>query len=169
MVVHNHHHLSELQLEGGGEQTRARTFRVSLSLLGTLLGGSLLLVSVVAEYIFDTKEQAELMAMLAAVLLAAPIIKHALQSLLTGHSHMDELVALAIVASFAIGEYRTAGAVAFFMLLAELIEARTALGARASIESLIRITPTKAVLVHRDGGETETEAALLKPGQVIRR
>ncbi|MFC1782110.1 heavy metal translocating P-type ATPase [Planctomycetota bacterium] len=168
MGIHSHHHLSEPHLEDGAERTRVRTFRVSLSLLGTLLGGSLLLVSIIAEYTFDTPDQARLIAMLAAVLLAAPIIKHALQSLLTGHSHMDELVALAIVASFAIGEYRTAGAVAFFMLLAELIEARTALGARASIESLIRITPTKAVLVKGGGVETETEAALLEPGQVVR-
>ena len=168
MGVHGYHHLSEGDLAGSAEQTRARTVRVSLSLLGTLLGGSLLIVSIIAEYVFDTGDQGDLMAMAAAVLLAAPIIWHAGQSLLTGHSHMDELVALAIVASFAIGEYRTSGAVAFFMLLAELIEARTALGARASIESLIRITPTKACLLAPDGSETETEAAHLQPGQVVR-
>ena len=162
LLDHDHHH------EDGVEQTRARTFQVSLSLLGTLFGGSLLVVSIIAESVFATPAQAELMALAAAILLAAPIILHAVQSLLTGHSHMDELVALAIAASFAIGQYRTAGAVAFFMLLAELIEARTALGARASIESLIRITPTRAFVVDKEGVETETEAALLRPGQVVR-
>ncbi|MCP4708102.1 MAG: cation-translocating P-type ATPase [Planctomycetes bacterium] len=168
MGMHSHHHLSDHDHHGGAEQTRAQTFQVSISLLGTLFGGSLLLVSIIAERVFATPAQADLMALVAAIMLAAPILIHAVQSLLTGHSHMDELVALAIAASFAIGDYRTAGAVAFFMLLAELIEARTALGARASIESLVRITPTRAFLVDKEGVETETEAALLQPGQVVR-
>ena len=43
--------------------------------------------------------------------------------------HMDELVALAILAAMAIGEYQTAGVVAFFLLISNLIETRTALGA----------------------------------------
>jgi Zn2+/Cd2+-exporting ATPase len=39
--------------------------------------------------------------------------------------------------------------VAFFMLLGEIIETRTAAGARASIESLIKLTPTKARRLER--------------------
>jgi len=61
---------------------------------------------------------------------------------LKGRMHMDELVALAIVAAIAGGNYKSAGVVAFFLLLANLIETRTALGAKASIESLIRLAPT---------------------------
>jgi Cd2+/Zn2+-exporting ATPase len=54
------------------------------------------------------------------------------------------------------------------MLLAELMETRTALGARASIESLIRLTPTTAHLVSAGGSETEIEVARLKQGDVVR-
>jgi Cd2+/Zn2+-exporting ATPase len=54
------------------------------------------------------------------------------------------------------------------MLLAELMETRTALGARASIESLIRLTPTTANLLAGDGSETEIEVARLKTGDVVR-
>jgi len=169
MSIHGHHELREQELGGEAEQTRARTFRVSLSLLGTLLGGALLINSYLAEHLFEEGENhARIMAMVGAVLLAAPVVWHALVSLLTGHTHMDELVALAIVAAFAIGEYRTAGAVAFFMLLAELVETRTALGARASIASLIRITPTAARVVGADGSETEVETSALRPGQIVR-
>jgi len=168
MSPHNQHKLLEHEVAMEGN-IRARTFRVSLSLLGTLLGGALLINSLIAEYVFsDNKVQAQLMAMVGAVLLAAPVVWHALSCLLRGHSHMDELVALAIVAAFAIKDYRVAGAVAFFMLLAELVETRTALGARASIESLIRITPTKAHLLQPDGSETEIEVSQLLPGQRIR-
>jgi len=170
MEAHSHHHLLEQEHQyHDSDNTRSRTFRVSLSLLGTLLGGTLLLNSLIAELIPSIdKSQADLMAMVGAILLGAPIIWHALTSLIKGQSHMDELVALAIIAAFAMGNYRVAGAVGFFMLLSELIETRTALGARASIESLIRITPTRAHLIAEDGTETEVEAHLLQPKQVIR-
>ncbi|MCK5269329.1 MAG: cadmium-translocating P-type ATPase [Sedimentisphaerales bacterium] len=169
MEAHSHHHLLEQEHQyHDSDNTRSRTFRVSLSLLGTLLGGTLLLNSLIAELIPSIdKSQADLMAMVGAILLGTPIIWHAMTSLIKGHSHMDELVALAIIAAFAMGNYRVAGAVGFFMLLSELIETRTALGARASIESLIRITPTRAHLITEDG-ETEVEAHLLQPKQVIR-
>jgi Cd2+/Zn2+-exporting ATPase len=85
-----------------------------------------------------------------------------------GDMHMDELVALAIIAAFATGQYATAGSVAFIMLLGELMETRTALGARASIESLIKLTPKVANLVMADGSETEVKVSSLKPGDVVR-
>ena len=81
---------------------------------------------------------------------------------------MDELAALGIVAAFATGEYVAAGLIGFFMLLSELIETRTALGARASIESLIKLTPTRANLVSADGVEQEVKVSALKPGDLIR-
>ena len=120
-MLHSHHNIleHEVGLHDQEKQTRTRTWRVSLSLLGTLMGGALLINSLIAEYIFhDSKGQGQLMAMIGAVLLSLPIIWHALVALLKGHSHMDELVALAIIAALAIKDYRVAGAVAFFMLLA---------------------------------------------------
>jgi Cd2+/Zn2+-exporting ATPase len=57
--------------------------------------------------------------------------------------------------------------VAFFMLMGEIIETRTAEGARASIESLIKLTPTKARRITKDG-EEEVAAKDLAVGDVIR-
>jgi len=167
MGLHHHHHLADQDV--GGEHTEVRTARVSLSLLGTLLGGALLLNSVIIQLFgLFGENHAELMAFVGAILLAAPVIYHAVQNLISGHYHMDELVALAILAAFATKNYQVAGAVAFFLLLAELIETRTALGARASIESLVRITPTKAHLLEADGDEKEIDASGLQPGQKVR-
>ncbi|MGV3755435.1 MAG: heavy metal translocating P-type ATPase, partial [Verrucomicrobiota bacterium] len=59
------------------------------------------------------------------------------------------------------------GMVAFFMLVGEAIETRTAVGARASIESLIKLTPTKARLVV-GAGEREVPVKELAVGDVIR-
>lgn len=168
MGAHDHLHLKEMAGKQG-ETLSSQTLSVSLQLLGTLIGGALLLNSYVADWLFDSAGgHAKIMAMAGAILLGFPVIWHAFHSLITGHSHMNELVALAIIAAFANQQYLEAGAVAFFMLIAELIEHRTALGARQSIESLVRITPTRANVIDSNGKETETEAKLLTEGQVIR-
>jgi cation transport ATPase len=85
-----------------------------------------------------------------------------------GRLSINELVAIAVLAAFASGDYKTAGVVAFFMLTGELIETRTAEGARTSIESLIKLTPTKARRIKKDGSEEEVAASELAVGDVIR-
>jgi len=166
-MAHKHLHLKEHELTG--EHTKVKQIRVSMALLGTLCGGVLLLNSVIAPVFYGSgSEVAQLSAMIGALLLAFPVVLGALQSVVRGKMHMDELVALAIVAAFANGEYGTAGTVAFIMLLGELMETRTALGARASIESLIKLTPTSASVVSADGSEREVEISDLVPGDVIR-
>ena len=101
-------------------------------------------------------------------MLGAPLVWHALQCLTHGHTHMDELVALAVVAAIALGEYQEAGIIAFFMIISSLIETRTALGARASIESLLRLTPETAHRMLPEGTEELVDAKILAPGDVIR-
>lgn len=81
-------------------------------------------------------------------------------------SHMEELVALAVIASFASGQYIESGAVAFFMLISSMIEHRTATGALKVIEELIRITPTRAHKIV-DGKEVEIDATQLTAGDIV--
>jgi len=111
----------------------------------------------------------DLSAMLGAMILAVPILWRAFKDLAAGKLTTNELVAIAVSASFAIGHYHEAGLVAFFMLLAEMIETRTAEGAKASIESLIKLTPTRARRI-AEGSDKEEEvaAADLRVGDVIR-
>ncbi|MHC4675180.1 MAG: heavy metal translocating P-type ATPase, partial [Planctomycetota bacterium] len=110
----------------------------------------------------------DIFALLGAILLGTPLVLHALKHLFEGEMHMDELVAMAVVAAIAIEKYQEAGVIAFFMIISTLIETRTALGARASIESLIRLTPARAQRIKPDGQIEEVEAKLLKPGVTIR-
>jgi Cd2+/Zn2+-exporting ATPase len=165
-MAHEHLHFKQ---DITSEATHGKQVRVSIALLGTLAGGALLISSAAARAFYGTGSfNAEMLAMAGAILLGAPIILHAVKSLIRKESHMDELVALAILAAFATQNYVTAGVVAFFMLLSELIETRTALGARASIESLIKLTPTRANLVNADGTEKEIDVSALAPGNCIR-
>jgi Cd2+/Zn2+-exporting ATPase len=151
------------------EKTHRRQVTVSLALVGTLLGGTLLLNSLISPVFYGRGAQVrELLAMLAAILLGAPVVIHSIKSVIKGHMHMDELVALAIIAAFATGDYVAASVVAFFLLLSELVETRTALGARAAIESLVKLTPTKACLVESGGSEKEINAGRLSKSDVIR-
>ncbi|MBM4103458.1 MAG: cation-translocating P-type ATPase [Planctomycetes bacterium] len=169
-MVHTHIGVKATELEGG--HTHGKQMRVSFALFGTLAGGALLFNAQLASWmpgLFGTEgDVSTLAAMVGAILLGLPIVLHAVKGIIHGHMHMDELVALAVFAAFVTGNYVTAGVVGFIMLLAELMETRTALGARASIESLIRLTPTTANLLAGDGSETEIEVARLKTGDVVR-
>jgi len=153
------------------------TGRATHKLIATLIGGVLVLSSFFAQWVFaDSTARVgdervhfyrDLLAVVGALLLAVPLWWHALRCLLRGEMHMDELVALAILAAFAAGQYQTAGVVAFFLLLANLIESRTALGARAAIAGLMRLTPTKARRLRPDGTEEPVEALHLRPGDLV--
>ena len=165
-MAHGHLHLKK---DVAGDVTHGKQIRVSMALLGTLAGGTLLISSGLARFIYGADSfNTQAMAMVAAILLVGPIIVHAIKSLLKRQMHMDELVALAIIAAFSTQKYVTAGIVAFFMLLSELIETRTALGARASIESLIKLTPKKANLLQSDGSEKEIKVSSLTSDDIIR-
>jgi Cd2+/Zn2+-exporting ATPase len=168
-MVHTHVGVKTAEFEH--EHTHGKQLRIGVALFGTLAGGILLLDAQIANWIPKLGldgNVSQLVAMVGALLLGLPIIIHAIQGIIHGHMHMDELVALAVIAAFATGEYVTAGVVGFIMLLAELMETRTALGARASIESLMKLTPETANLLASDGAERQVKAKELKPGDVIR-
>ena len=168
-----HDHLKEMVYE--------QTGRAGRQIIVTLVGGILVLNSFLAQWLFSGQNfYSDVLACLGALVLGVPLVHHALRDLWHGHAHMDELVALAFMAAFAQGAYasggegrieggyQAAGAIAFFMILSTLIENRTALGARASIEALIRITPSRAQRVDRNGQEAEADAKDLRLGDKVR-
>ena len=107
-------------------------------------------------------------ALIGALIMGVPIVWTSIKDLFKGVLSINELVTLAVMAAFASGNYQTAGIVAFFMLLGEIIEMRTADGARKSIESLIKLAPTKARRLLKDGTEEEVPVSMLQIGDVVR-
>ena len=150
--------------------------RLSGRVVLLLVGGVLLLTAGIAYFVFPTTVDdgerynfyADALAFLAALLMGVPLIVQALIDLWRGTTRMNELAALSVAAAIAAGMYFTAGAIAFFMILSVLIETRTALGARKTIEALLRLTPEKAMRLADDGSETLVEAKDLRPGDLVR-
>src|SRR6202171_2802478 len=135
----------------------------------TLVGVVFVLNAFIVDWAFEKPlTVASASAFIGAIILGYPIVWTAIQDLRRGVLSINELVAIAVLAAFASGDYKTAGIVAFFMLTGELIETRTAEGARNSIESLIKLTPTKARRILKDGSEEEVAASQLSVGDIIR-
>jgi Cd2+/Zn2+-exporting ATPase len=135
----------------------------------TLLGVIFVVNAYVVDWLFQQSYTvASASAFIGSIILGYPIILTAVRDLKRGFLSINELVAIAVLAAFASGDYKLAGVVAFFMLMGEIIETRSAEGARASIESLIKLTPTKARRIKADGSEEEVAASELAIGDVIR-
>ena len=167
--IHEHHHDHE---DDGGNCGHDHD-HTQFTLITMIAGVVFIANSFFMEWFGGTDDRiAGVSAFIGAIILGYPILKLAVKSILRGMLTINELVAIAFLAAIASGEsqlggYQTAGIVAFFMLLGEQIETRTASGARASIASLVKMTPTKARRIVASG-EEEVTASDLKVGDVIR-
>ena len=148
----------------------------SLVLVGfAVLGGMLTANSFILSYFLPGQTfAATFSALFGAFVLAMPIIYTAIKDLFSGKVYMNELVALAILAALAGGNYQTAGGhfqnagvIAFFLLITIIIESRTASGAQRSIEELVKLTPTQVHLL-KDGKEVDADVMSLSLGDIIR-
>ena len=180
---HEHDHVNGHSHEQPVMSEQKIDFKIKL----VLIGGMMLITAAIARFVFDTQIQSDILAAISAMMLGGPIVIDAAKAMITGKcphdhghdgecdhdhehaggAHMEELVALAIIASFASYQFLECGAVAFFMLIASFIEHRTAVGAQQQIEALIRITPTRARRLLAGGGEEEVDAAKLEPGDLV--
>jgi len=140
----------------------------NMKLRWALLGAILVANSYIIEWFFTQGTSvAQLSALIGACILGFPILMVAWKDLLKGRLSINELVALGVLATAASGRFQEAGVIAFFMLLGEIIETRTAAGARASIQSLVKLTPTKARRLVQ-GREEEVATSSLAVGDLIR-
>jgi Zn2+/Cd2+-exporting ATPase len=152
-----------------GNAATSRLLRFQIA--ATLVGATLLGCSLVAQGLWTKPFYAAVPAAVAVLLLSAPLVAAAVKDLVKGEAGMNALVALAVVGAAATGKYQESAAIALFMIVSGLIEKRTAIGAQASIESLIKLSPTKAQrIVQSAAGEREemVEAKDLRPGDVVR-
>src|SRR5580692_8190783 len=153
---HHHHH-------GDGKGCGHDHEHSSVHLWQAVLGIVLVLNAFIVDWVFpEGTTVSSFSAFFGAIILIYPIVITAIKDLRAGQLSINELVAIAVLAAFASGAigivngqnaingqgggffspdasvgYKTAGLIAFLMLMGELIETRTAEGARQSIDFFI--------------------------------
>ena len=131
-----------------GRYSRAGVYRELLQsgeFLRALLAGGL----AVAGYLWDRESAfptlpGMALALVSVALNGLPIVWGAIRGILQRRVNVDELVSLAIVASLLQGEFLTAAAVSFVMVVGSLVEEAASNSARKAIRSLAAISPQTA-------------------------
>ena len=147
------------------EERRRISVRLGAGLAGVgLLGLGTLLVRVSP----DQWQIGELCRALAAAVVAVPTLVSGLRGIVTGDTRRatDQLVAIAVLAAAASGDFVTATLIPLFLEVGRLFEERSSLGARAAIDGIRALGARQAVRWH-NGIEERVDPNSLLPGEEI--
>src|SRR6202171_3092490 len=113
----------------------------------SLIAAGCLVVAATVRFVSPSQQDvAELVAGIAAILVAVPALTAAWRSLRHPNLHgiMDQLIALALLAAWAAGDLIIAALLPLVMTLGHVLEERSLLGSQEAIRALSRLTQTKA-------------------------
>jgi heavy metal translocating P-type ATPase len=136
----------------------------------SLVSAGCLVVAVIVRFVNpDQQDVAELVAGLAALLVAVPAVSAAWRSLKhrSLHGVMDQMIALALLAAWASGNLLVAALLPLVMTLGHILEERSLLGSQEAIRALSRLTETKARRLLGDQTVEEVPAQALSIGDRI--
>ncbi len=147
-------------------EQRSLAVRLSLALA---TAGLLLLSLLIDALVPGQQDVAELVAGAAALIVAVPAIAAAWHSLRHPDLHglTDQLVGLAVIAAWAVGDLTTAALLPLIMTIGHVLEERSLLGSREAIQALGRLTAMTARRRMPDGGTEDVDADALRPGDVV--
>jgi Zn2+/Cd2+-exporting ATPase len=143
--------------------------RISLRLGAGLVGvGLLALGSFLVRVEPDQWQIGALLRFFAAAVVGIPTLVAGVRGIVTGDTRRatDQLVAIAILAAAATGDFVTATLIPLFLELGRLFEERSALGARAAIDGIRALSARQATRL-RNGVETRVDPNSLVPGDEI--
>lgn len=149
--------------------------RAERLILGARLSVSLaalcLVVVAGSLYLFIPSQRgiADLVAGVAAALVAIPVFIEAWQSLRhpSLHGITDRLIALALIAAWATGDLMTAAILPIVMTLGHVLEERSMLGSREAVKALTRLTETESLRIAADGTRERVPSSELRVGELI--
>ncbi|MFI5011241.1 MAG: heavy metal translocating P-type ATPase [Hyphomicrobiales bacterium] len=150
--------------------SRAERWSLAMRVTLALLAGGLLLIAIFWEAVFpDETALGNLVAGLAAALVAIPVVTAAWHSLRhpSLHGVTDQLIAMALAAAWATGELMTAAILPIVMIVGHVLEERSLIGSQEAIRSLNRLTKVGARRRGRDGAIEEAAAEDLRPGDMV--
>ncbi len=168
---HDHSHAADHVHEEGMQCCAHHNVKLERYMLLYLIGGLLLLATVIAKYVLPDgmvpETVADIPAIIGAILLGFPLFVASGKELWRGTASTSTLCAIAILGSLAIGSFTTAGFLAFILLVADQFVRQRAWGAQRAIEDLVARTPDVARVV-RNGSEAEVSLASVVVGDVVR-
>ena len=135
-----------------------------------MLAAGLLLLSLAWRLISPADaDLAELIAGLAAAAMTGPVAAAAWHSLRAPDLHgvTDQLLAVAVLAAWAVGDLTTAALLPIIMMVGHVLEERSILGSQEAIQALARLTRGRARRIADDGAIEEVPAERLRPGDRI--
>jgi Cd2+/Zn2+-exporting ATPase len=147
------------------EERRRIGIRLGAGLTGIgLLGLGTLLVRLAP----DQWQIGEFFRGLAAAVVGIPTLISGLRGVVTGDTRRatDQLVAIAVLAAAATGDFVTATLIPLFLEVGRLFEERSSLGARAAIDG-IRALGARQAVRWRNGVEERVDPNSLRPGDEI--
>ena len=147
------------------DERRRISTRLGTGIVGIgLLGLGTLLVRLEP----DQWQIGELCRGLAAAVVGVPTLISGLRGVVTGDTRRatDQLVAIAVLAAAASGDFVTATLIPLFLELGRLFEERSSLGARAAIDGIRALSARQAVRWH-GGAEERVDPNSLAPGDEI--
>lgn len=147
-------------------EQRSLGLRLTLALVA---GGCLILAAVIEMTAPSQHDVAELVAGIAALLVAVPAMSAAWHSLRYPDLHgiTDQLIALAVIAAWAAGDLMTAALLPMVMTIGHILEERSLLGSQEAIRALSRLTLSKARRLKPTGEIEEVEAKTLRVDDTI--
>lgn len=108
----------------------------------------------------------DIFSILAVLIGGYPLIRHAISDLKNKAITAEVFMATGVVAATAIGEFRSAAIIAFFMLLSEFIDSFTMEKSRKAIKELIDLAPKMARVIKGDE-EKEIPVEEIKKGDIV--
>jgi Cd2+/Zn2+-exporting ATPase len=147
---------------------RSERFMLGLRLTLALVAACLLLVAVGLRLI-EQRALSDLVAGVAAAMVAVPVLSAAWHSLRhpSLHGITDRLVALALIAAWASGDLLTAALLPIVMTAGHVLEERSLLGSQEAIRALGRLTATSARRIRADGTTEAVDTSALQPGDLV--
>jgi len=147
------------------EERRRISARLGFGLTGI---GLLVLGTVLVRVVPDQWQIGELLRGLAAAIVGVPTLISGFRGVVTGDTRRatDQLVAIAVLAAAATGDFVTATLIPLFLEIGRLFEERSSLGARAAIDG-IRALSARQAMRWRDGVEERVDPDSLRPGDEI--
>lgn len=151
------------------EISSAEKKQISRRLGIDLLGAGILSVGLGWSWFFPSQSAiGSMLQALGSVLVAGNIVLSGLRSLMRPQStnYSDQLVAIAVVAAFSIGDFVTATLVPLALDLGRLFEERTAFGIQRTIENIRTLQAEKAIKLI-DGKEQEVSISSIQKDDIL--